>query len=142
MMFALGTTYHSAPLRSPANISEVLVHILEESVCSSVRISLFICFSASSLLSFFSSFLFHCIVSALSPATNIRGRKGDINYSISGSLLIACCNLNRSAHAWLQQQQEEEADVQVTPPTLRGFSTQKTNLHSSLLQQEPSPCRK
>lgn len=114
-MFALGTTYHSVPLRSPANISEVLVHILEESVCSSVTISLFICFSASPLLSF-SSFLFHHIVSTLSPATNIRGMRGDINYSISGSLLIVCCNLNKSAHTWLQQQQEEETDVQVTSP--------------------------
>lgn len=104
--------------QKPANISEVLVHILEESVCSSVRISLFICFSASPLLYFFSSFLFHCIVSTLSPATNIRGMKGDINYSISDSLLIACCNLNKSEHAWLQQQQEEETDVQVTPPSL------------------------
>lgn len=123
MMFALGTTYHSVPLRSPANISEVLVHILEESVCSSVRISLLICFSASPLLFFF-SFHFHCIVSTLSPATNIRGMKGDVNYPISGSLLIVCCNLNKSVHAWLQQQQEEEIDMQVPPPSLWGFSTQ------------------
>lgn len=50
--------------------------------------------------------------------------EGDVNYSISGSLLIGCCNLNKSAHAWLQQQQEEEEDVQVPPPSLPGFSTQ------------------
>lgn len=133
-MFALGTTYRSVTLRNPANISEVLVQV-QESVCSSVTISLFLHFPASSLFFFsFFSFDFHRIVSLLAPATNIRWMKGDVNYPISGSLLIVCCHLNKSVHAWLQQQQEEETEVQVLPawvplPSLQGFS-----MHTQVLR--------
>lgn len=80
-----------------------------------------------SVFLFFFPFYFHRIVLLLTPATNIRWMKGDVNYPISGSLLIVCCNLNKSVHAWLQQQREEETEVQVLPawvplPSLQGFS--------------------
>lgn len=106
--------------QKPSKYIRSLVHILKESVCSSVRISPLICFSASPLLFFFFSALSQCF----SPATNIRGMKGDVNYSIRGSLLIVCSNLNKSVQAWLQQQQEKETEVPAPPSSLWGFSTQ------------------
>ena len=89
------------------------------------------CFSA---FLFFFSFHFHCIVSLLAPATNIRWMKGDVNYPISGSLLIVCCNLNKSVHAWLQQQQERETDGQVPSARVPLTSLQGLSTHTWVLR--------
>lgn len=148
-MFALRTTHNSVTLRSPANIPEVLVHIQEESVRSWFHFSfaflLLLCFS----FLFFFSFSLHCFIASIAPATNIRWMKGDVNYPISGSLLIVCCNLNKSVHAWLQQQQEGgrhagplSSGATAVPTRAFNAHTGFMNLQGSLLQQGPSPSRK
>lgn len=90
------------------------------------------CFSSAFLFLF--SLHFHNAVSLLTPATNIRCLKGDVNYPISGSLLIFCCDLNKSVRTWLQQQQEGELDMQVASARVPLPSLQGLSVHTWVLQ--------
>lgn len=90
------------------------------------------CFSSPFLFLF--SLHFHNAVSLLTPATNIRRLWGDVNYPISGSLLIFCCDLSKSVRTWLQQQQEGELGMKVPSAQVPLPSLQGLSMHTRVLQ--------